>query len=590
MSHSRFQRHGAWASLFLASACSGSVGGGGGGDNGGGGGGGSDVTPVDPDEPLPVPAKNSLERNPANTLVCANPKGMNIGTTPLSRLTNAEYHNTIADLIAPLTLTTRPALPLEVLTEGFSNNWAGQQAGAPYVEQLELGAQAVGTLVAKGIGQMGAPGCPPANMAAEAACLDGMLDTFAMRAFRRPLASDERDRLKTLFGKARTWGFERAIDLTVQAIVESPQFLYKVELGGDEQDGALALTGYEVATRLSYLLWDSMPDPALFAAAKDGSLDTLAGIDAQVTRMLADPRAEGALREFDSQWLSLPRMAGNASPERKSRTLFASYDQKAADAVMGGLESFMTDALLGEGGGLRRLLTSTKVFVNSSSAAIYGATAPSGATLAPVDITDGSRTGLLTQAGLMAGFAHDTTQAPVFRGVFVLDQMLCQKPPPPPNNVSVTPPPADPSVRRTSRERLVEEHEKQGAGCQSCHEVIDGAGFAFEHYGAIGQWQDFEDGDLPIDSSARLLNTYDADGEFASVIEMAEALSKSEQVAQCFVTQFYRYALARSQEETDGCNIAAITDQVVASDGDFRALVSALTKTHAFRFRTPFVQ
>lgn len=553
----------------------------GGGDNEGGQGGGNP----------PPPKAGSLTRNPNYTLVCEEPKGLNTGNTPLSRLTNTEYENTLAALLAPIKVPQKPQLPMEVVTNGFSNNWEGQNPSDPLIEQFELGAQSAAAAVVQNLASLKLQGCGGSGEAAEASCAAAFLDSFGVRAFRRPLQEDEKQRFLAFFTKSKAaFGFNKALELTTTVLLSSPQFLYKLEFGeGDATKGAVKLTGYEMASRLSYLLWDSMPDEALFTAAREGKLETSEGLGEQLDRMIDDPRARQALNEFAGQWLHLGRVSGNASAERKNKTLFPKYTQDTAQALSEGLHEFLADSLLGDGGGIKKLLTSNKAWVNDKTAFIYEVSAPQGATLAPVELDASKRRGLTTQAGLLAGLAHDANQAAVLRGQFVLDLLLCQPPPPPPNNMVPSIPPVDTSVKRTTRQRLVLEHEAQGGSCKSCHEIIDGVGFAFENYDAIGKWQTEEEG-LPIDSSAYIKDSFDADGDFANAIEMTEKLSRSEQTYQCFVEQFYRYAMARSTQEVDGCSVASLTDQMVDNEGDFRGLLKALVRTNAFRYRSAFSQ
>lgn len=559
---------------------------GGKGSGGGKGGNGSGSSSIE--NPLAAPKDGSLERNPAQELTCTNRTF--VGPTGVSRLTNAEYANTLRDLVAPLSLANKPSLPLETITDGFSNNWKGQTPSDRLVEALEENGRAVGALVAGGLDKLGIKGCPPSGAAGEGACVDAFLDSFAKKAFRRPLADDEKTRWKGFYDKVRpsSTNFADAIAQLAEAIVESPQFLYKLEVGSGGGAEGVKLTGYEIATRLSYLLWDTMPDADLWKAAEDGSLAKVAGIEAQVARMLKDGKARAAIDEFARQWVSLDRLAGNASATKKRPDLFKDYTEPTATALLDGLTTYMQDALVGDGGGLNKLLTGKSAFVNAASAKIWGLSA-NGNDLARVDANAAQRKGLLTQAGLLAGLAHDAAQSPVLRGVFVLEHLLCQPPPPPPMGMIPPQPAPDPNVKRTVRQRLVVEHEEQAPGCKACHQLIDGVGFAFENYDALGRWQTME-GDLPVDPSAVIKGTGDADGEFPNALAMIDKLAGSQQVAQCFTEQWFRYALARSLEDGDGCALASITDEVVASKGDFGALVRAITKAPAFRYRAPLAR
>ena len=222
--------------------------------------------------------------------------------------------------------------------------------------------------------------------------------------------------------------------------------------------------------------------------------------------------------------------------------------------------------------------------MNEATASIAGVTGVKGSELVRVELDEKQRRGLLTQPGLLAGLSHETVQSTVLRGVFVMENVLCQKPPPVPANLVFDPPKLDPSKPKSNRQILVEDHEAQGSTCKGCHGVIDGVGFAFENYNAIGAWQTQEAGQK-IDPSAKVDGTFDADGEYANALPMIDKLAKSGQVAQCFVEHWHRYALARSAVESDGCDLARLTDKMAAGDDSLVGLVRGLVSAPSFRYR-----
>jgi hypothetical protein len=313
--------------------------------------------------------------------------------------------------------------------------------------------------------------------------------------------------------------------------------------------------------------------------------------------MIADDRTKKAVWEFARQWLDLQRLAGLA--EAKDGSKFPMWSSTISSSLSDGLRAFVQDSLLGDGGSLGKLLTSNKAFVTDKTAFVYGVNAPSGSNLGSVDADSSKRQGLLTQAYLMAGLAKQANHSPVLRGVFVLERVMCAPPPPPPNGMipqATNPLPADAKV--TTRQRLVMEHEGQGGSCKACHEYIDGVGFGFENFDAIGQYRTQEEvagTKLDVDPSAKVVQTFDVNGSYGSGIDLAKKLAGSEQVAQCFAEHWYRYALARSltmKDDTtvaqeDGCNVAFITDAFVNAKGDFKTLLSNVVKSPAFRYRSP---
>ncbi len=553
----------------------------------GDGGGTSKTDETTDDGPVIPPVEDlKLDRNPDRPLTCADPSKPVTGNTPFVRLSTTEYANTLRDLFAPLKMANAPALPADTLRPGFAPDDAFAAAN-DLVEALSSEANSLGALVASGLDQLGLKGCPPASADAEGACLDSFIDGFVTRVYRRPAEADERKAIADFFASARKEGdFKQAIGTVVEGLLQTPQFLYRLEIGGEAQGGRAKLTGYEMASRLSYLLWNSMPDSELMSAAGDGELDEAKGIGSQIKRMLKDERAKVLANDFADAWLHLELRMPRAAAASKNKQIFQNYSEAAAKDLVHGLELFIEDSLVGDKGGIRKLLSSSTGWVNQNTASIYGSDASS-ADLTAVELDGERRRGLLTQPALMAALANAEKHAPVRRGIMVLEGILCQTPPSPPNGVIPDPPPPDLSVKRTTRERLVIEHEGQGGACQSCHEVIDGVGFAFENYNAIGQWQDKEDG-INIDSSALVSGTYDVDGNYSGAVEMIDKLATSEQVAQCYVETFYRYALARALDDEDGCNVAYLTDRVLTSDADLQSLLEGLTATSAFRYRSAF--
>jgi len=535
---------------------------------------------------MPPVGDLKLDRNPDHTLRCDDSKKVITGKTPFVRLSSLEYNNTLRDLLSPLDMKSVAQLQPDTLRPGFAPDNA-LAAGNDVVEAQSSGAKSLGDLVAGGLGKLGIDGCPPANSGAEMDCFNRFLDKFVARVYRRPLGDDERQALVTLYSNVRKQAdFTQSISTVVEGVLQTPQFLYRVEIGENPKDGQSKLTGYEMASRLSYLLWKTMPDGNLIDAAAKGDLDNTSGLASQVKRMLTDGRARGMSNDFVDAWLNLDLRMARAAASAKDKATFPSYTDEASQSLVRGLGLFIQDSLMGDKGGYRKLFTSNKGWVNGSTSAIYGVEA-SGTDLKEVELDGNRRSGIMTQPAMMAALANPQKHAPVRRGTMVLSDILCQSPPPPPNGMVPSQPAPDTSVKRTTRERLIVEHHGQGPTCKSCHQVIDGVGFAFEHYDAIGRWQDKED-TMNVDASSVISGSYDADGSFDGAVPMMKKLAQSEQVAQCYVETFYRYALARAPSDDDGCNIAYLTDRVIHSDADLAALIEGVASTPAFRYRSTF--
>jgi hypothetical protein len=352
-----------------------------------------------------------------------------------------------------------------------------------------------------------------------------------------------------------------------------------MEIGGAPKNGIAALSGYELASRLSYFFWDTMPDAALIEAAQNGELDSSAGVAEQARRLLADPRARPAIATFHRQWLRFDKMDGM----QKSAALFPSFNAQVAQSLRDSTAKFVEHVFWDMDGSLDALLLESGSYVNDDIAGIYGLPKPGSATLQWRETDPARRSGILTQAGLLAGFAHETTDSPVLRGVFVMDRFFCSPPPPPPPGVtgSVTELTTDSGAPMTTRDRFAQTHE-QGT-CASCHHSIDGFGFGFSHYDAVGGWRDTDNG-LPVDAKGWIAGT-DAEGDFDGAVQLGQKMAQSAQVGQCVTEQWFRYALGLGASDMDSCTVAQITKAMTNSRGDMREILIATVSSDAFRHR-----
>jgi hypothetical protein len=383
---------------------------------------------------------------------------------------------------------------------------------------------------------------------------------------------------KTLFaGLNATRGYSAAVELTMQAVLQSPQFLYRMDSVRPPtfETGAVPLDPYQIAARLSYFLTNSMPDAPLFAAADASAVFTAADIEMQARRLLETSRAKAMVRDFNQQWLQLDQLSGLARnpPDGMADVKGIGVDYRES------LQQFLDQAFW-EHGDLHSLLLSPVTFVNPRLAGVLGLAAPTSG-FASVSNTPGS-VGLLSQPGLMAMLAHSDQSGPVQRGVFVRQRILCLDVPPPPPNFNPIPPDPDPSL--TTRERFAV-HTASSA-CSGCHKLIDGTGFGFENYDQLGRYRTQENG-LPVDASGEMLLTGEAalDGAYNGVLELSNRLAVSPRVERCLATNWYRYAMGRVETEADGCSLREVQQKFSASGGQFKELLVAVTLTDAFRYR-----
>ncbi|MEZ4449599.1 MAG: DUF1592 domain-containing protein [Nannocystaceae bacterium] len=502
--------------------------------------------------------------------------GRRPGPAPIRRLNRREYDNTARDLLLD---DSRPAsaFPPEEEALGFNNN-ADALVVTPILAELYL--DAAEALAAAAVADhlpdlLG--GCDPDQDGADA-CADRFIKDFGRWVYRRPLDDDDVAALSALFSAAEDqFDFETAVRLTLTAMLQSPHFLYRVEVGapieGDEDN--LRVGPYELASRLSYFLWGTMPDAALFNAASSGGLDTAAQVADETRRMLADPRARETVRDFHGQWLRLAHI----DELEKDPDLYPDFDPALLPLLRAEADALIDDVVWEGGGDFGTLLSAPYTFLNKALADYYGVEGPSGDAFERVDLPPGHASGILTQGGLMSVLAKHNQSDPIHRGKFVREGLLCQLIPPPPDNVMAVPPEVDPDL--PTRERF-EEHTKEPL-CAGCHQMMDPIGFGFEHFDGIGRWREIEAGQ-PIDARGELLGAT-VSGEFDGVPGLAALLDQSPEVDACLTKQWFRYAYGRVETLEDRCTLDALSTRFSDSGRDIQDLLVALTQTDAFLLR-----
>jgi hypothetical protein len=509
--------------------------------------------------------------------LCGGPPS--VGATPLRRLTRFEYNATVRDLLGD---TTRPAdaFPVEEIRSGFDNNSA--VLGVSPV-QTEAYLNAAETMSKKALEKpLAVLPCDPAKLAdtaAEESCATQFINTFAKRAFRRPPAGEDVTRLMAVYKAGRATDFLTGIRLAMETVLLDPKFIYRVELAlpaTDPGTEVAPLDSYEMATRLSYLLWSTMPDETLMAAADAGELTTRDQVKAQVTRMLADPRAHAAVANFNRQWLKLDKITAlekdaAAYPEFDKTTLVPLLAKEAAQ--------FLEEVMWGPNGDLKELLTASHSYMNAPLAQYYGVSGgPATGDFVRVDLDPTHRAGILTLGGVLAMLSKADQSSPVFRGKWVREQLLCGEMPPPPPNVPKLP---EISPNLTTRERL-SQHSTDPV-CHSCHRLMDPIGFTLEKYNGIGLFRETENG-KPIDDSGEIEES-DVSGKITGAKVLGEKLSQSLFVQKCVVTSWFHYAYARLEATEDQCTVKTLAKRFGDSKFKFQDLVIALTESDAFRYR-----
>jgi hypothetical protein len=399
---------------------------------------------------------------------------------------------------------------------------------------------------------------------------------FGRRVYRRPLAPEEIDAHVTLYAQARLVAEPAdAVAAVLRAMFQSPLFLYRPELAGTPAGtGRLALSGYEVATRLSYFFWGTMPDPALLAAAEAGKLSTPDEIAAQARRLLADPRAREGVGDFFRQWLGID----DVSSVTKDAAVYPDWSPSLAASMRQEGRRFVQRTIFEGDAKLASLFTSRQSVLDGALGRFYGVDVPAGADWQVVNVQAAHRIGLLTQGWFLATRASQDASNPTFRGLFIQERLFCNRVPPPPPNIPPLPPALPGS---TTRERYA--MHRTNPACAACHTLIDSPGFPFEAYDGTGAYRTMENG-KPIDTSGELIGT-DVDGRVADAVELSGRVAASSNVRACLVRRWFEQTAGRASATEDACALAELERAFQNSDGNLRELMVSLATAPGFRTR-----
>jgi hypothetical protein len=412
-----------------------------------------------------------------------------------------------------------------------------------------------------------APGLEPREAARE------IIQRFATQAYRRPVTPSEVERILTVYDNAAKEGerFESRLRLAFARMLVSPNFLFRVELDppGSSAGTSYRINEYELASRLSYFFWSSMPDAELFALAAKGNLR--ANLKSQVQRLLKDPKSAAFFQNFPDQWLTLRALA-NVAPDPKQ---FPKFNAELRDSMNRETELFF-EAVVRENRGIGDLLDADFSFVNDKLAQHYGIAGVKGKEFRRVKLPP-NRGGLLTQASILTLTSNPTRTSPVKRGKWVLDQILNTPPPPPPPDV---PPLPERGELKGTMRQMMEQH-RANAVCSSCHQRMDPIGFAFENYDAVGAWRD-KDGAFAVDASGTLPNgqNFKGPGELKSILK-----EKKELFARCLTEKLLTYALGRGLEYYDKCAVDTIVLALARDNYRFSTLFDEIVKSEPFQMR-----
>ncbi len=411
----------------------------------------------------------------------------------------------------------------------------------------------------------------------DAACRDRFVDDFVSRAYRRPATETERSAYTALFDRGQEVvqsgdAFADGVQVVIEAVLQSPKFIYRIEQGSATQAAAgIPLTDHEIASRLSFMLWGTMPDEELRAVADAGMLSSADQIAEQARRMVESPRVGDKVLDFHERWLQMNALAGVS----KDQDLFAPFSPELVDAMQEELRLFVNEVTLNQGGGIQELLTAPFGYSNSLLDSVYQSGGNS-ADLSRVEYgADSPRLGLLTQAAFLSGHSSSSaTTSPILRGIFILDRLLCLQVPPPPANAAATEPPPPDVPPVTTRDMFT--WKTSMVECKGCHDLINPIGFAFEGFDAIGRHRTMENG-APVDTTGTVRVSEAVD--VADAKELINYIATLDSTRECYARHLLEYSYGRASVEVDEKNLAMLSNEL--SHGTKAALV-ALTSGVSF--------
>ncbi|HJN44918.1 MAG: hypothetical protein CL477_07635 [Acidobacteria bacterium] len=423
--------------------------------------------------------------------------------------------------------------------------------------------------------------CRPGTGAAvgdEQACAREILSTTARRAYRRPVTGQDLERLLPFYEQGRAeGGFERGVQRAIERVLVSPEFLFRVERdpAGVAAGDVYRVTDLELASRLSFFLWASIPDDELLDLASRGELGAPGVLDQQVQRMLADPRSEALVTNFAEQWLYLR----DIELKEPDTGFFPDFDENLRQAFRRETELFI-DSILRDDRSVLDLLTASHTFVNERLAKHYGIPNVYGSHFRRVELEDEARRGLLGQGSILTLTSYGTRTSPVLRGKWILENLLSSPPPPPPPNVPALEATTGDGVPRSMREAM--EQHRANPVCASCHSKMDPLGFALENFDAVGRWRSLGETNLPIDATGQLPNGEQFEGPAGL---RAALLRSPDQFVITITDKLLTYALGRGVEAFDAPTVRAIVREAARDDYRFSTIVTGIVNSTPFQMR-----
>ena len=527
--------------------------------------------PASPSDTPPSPTDSTSPRGPDAPPIGLAPPGSpddslclnapaEAGAGRLRHLTQLQYANTVRDLLGIQLSDTSESADSDV--GGFPAN-AGDFVGAQHATRFQLSAESL----AEGADLERLLDCDASNI--DSNCASRFVESFGRRAYRRPLSAEEISRYEMLFEAGRTeQDAEDGVRRVIAAMLQSPYFLYLVELG-ETGEGLFRLTGYELASRMSYLLWNSMPDEALLTAAPQ-----LANADTrreQARRMLQDSNAQRSVMRFFEHWLGIDEIQNAPLSDQE----YPEFDDDFADDLRGDLLELIRRVVFEGDAKLSTLLSATHSYPSAAMRETYGLPEP--AADGRVQWPTSERSGLLTHPAVLAVHGRQGI-VPVARGLFIRRKIFCQGVPSPPADVDISAPEENGGNPREQWSEHV-----ANPTCASCHNYIDPLGWPFEEFDQLGRHREQYEG-WTIESHGELVGT-DVDGVVSGAVELSQRIAESQYVQACVAQHFFVYAHGREVSDIDECALREITTAFADSGGDLKQLLVELIGASSFEMR-----
>ncbi len=499
------------------------------------------------------------------------------GPTFLRRLTNEEYNDTLRDLLGENETVDRAArfkfVP-DSRVHGFASNAENVSMSSAVLERYRDAAESVSESVTSDEDvRARVLGCDPVSEGA--ACVDGFVERFARAAYRRDLSSEEKSELMAL---AENEDALEGVKLVIERVLLSPNFLFRIEEGVEDpaRPELMRLNGYEMATRLSYLLLGTTPSETLLDAAKAGTLDSAEGVAATAREMLAEPRARTAVRRFYDQWLRLDRI-----PDlQRDATLFPDFDAELTAAMREETTRLLDSYIWEPAKNFLDVVSSPSTFMNEKLADFYGAPAVQGWQLVPYP-EGAERKGLLGHASLLALSSRPDRASVILRGKYVREVLLCTTMPPVPPTVPKLP---DPDPNQSVADRLAQ--HSSDPSCAGCHNLMDPLGAGLSNFDAIGRFTSVDPQGFPVTTTGAIHGFSELEEPaFDGEVELSDKLRALPALPQCVVTQLFRHAFARQERMSDSPLFGSVLQTFAASGYDLKELLVAFVTSDAFRYR-----